>query len=241
MTENVPRRLLPLLGVRGGRSRVTCRFRCGDACYHEAPNTSSNPYFGDIYTAVRSRRGMLQAGAVSIGISALAVSEADPALAGPGHAHGHHGGPHPHPHSRLDFTPVRPNTDDTVTVPRNYAHRVVVRWGDPVVPGAPEFDFANQSAEAQEKQFGYNCDYVSFFPIDSRRALLWVNHEYTNENLMFAGYTDGSTADLEQIKISMAAHGGSVVEIERVGTTGEWRLVTKGRRPTIAASPPPPP
>ncbi|MBO2530816.1 MAG: PhoX family phosphatase [Thermobifida fusca] len=231
MTENVPRRLLPLLGVRGGRSRVTCRFRCGDACYHEAPNTSSNPYFGDIYTAVLSRRGMLQAGAVSIGISALAVSEADPALAGPGHAHGHHGGPHPHPHSRLDFTPVRPNTDDTVTVPRNYAHRVVVRWGDPVVPGAPEFDFANQSAEAQEKQFGYNCDYVSFFPIDSRRALLWVNHEYTNENLMFAGYTDGSTADLEQIKISMAAHGGSVVEIERVGTTGEWRLVTKGRRP----------
>src|SRR5690606_23188571 len=187
--------------------------------------------FGDIYTAVLSRRGMLQAGAVSIGITALAVSEADPALAGPGHAHGHHGGPHPHPHSRLDFTPVRPNTDDTVTVPRNYAHRVVVRWGDPVVPGAPEFDFANQSAEAQEKQFGYNCDYVSFFPIDSRRALLWVNHEYTNENLMFAGYTDGSTADLEQIKISMAAHGGSVVEIERVGTTGEWRLVTKGRRP----------
>ena len=40
----------------------------------------------------------------------------------------------------------------------------------------------------------------------------------------------GVTRDLG-IKISMAAHGGSVVEIERVGTTGEWRLVTKGRRP----------
>ncbi len=225
MTETAPRRSLPIVGPHGGRSRATCRFRCGDACYHEAPNTSDNPYFGDVYTELLSRRGMLRAGAVGVGVSALAVGGAAPALAGPGHGPGGHRG-----NSRLEFTPVQPNIDDQVTVPPNYRQRVVVRWGDPVVPGAPEFDFANQTAEAQEKQFGYNCDYVSFFPIDSRRALLWVNHEYTNENLMFAGYTDGSAADLEQIRIAMAAHGGSVVEIERVGNTGEWRLVTRGRR-----------
>ena len=34
-------------------------------------------------------------------------------------------------------------------------------------------------------QFGYNCDYVGVLPLDRRTALLVVNHEYTNEELMF--------------------------------------------------------
>ncbi|MEV0353564.1 hypothetical protein AB0H88_48110 [Nonomuraea sp. NPDC050680] len=28
-----------------------------------------------------------------------------------------------------------------------------------------EFDFENQTADAQSKQFGYNCDFVTVFPI----------------------------------------------------------------------------
>ncbi|RCV50927.1 PhoX family protein [Marinitenerispora sediminis] len=219
MPDSAPRRrLLPLISHAGGRSRTTCRFRCGDACFHEAPNTSANEYFGDVFTAALSRRNVLRAGAVSAGASALAFGVgAAPATAAPRNP-------------RLGFTSVAPNTADAVTVPQGYDHRVVVRWGDPVVPGAPEFDFAGQTAEAQERQFGYNCDYVSFVELDNGRGLLWVNHEYTNENIMFAGYSDGAAADLEQIRISMAAHGGSIVEIERVGRTGAWKLVTSGRR-----------
>ncbi|GAB3210241.1 PhoX family protein [Marinactinospora thermotolerans] len=224
MSQPAPRRrLLPLISHFGGRSRATCRFRCGDACFHEAPNTSGNEYFGDIYAGVLSRRNVLRAGAVGAGAAAVGVGAGgafSPALAAPGGR----GNP------RLGFTSVAPNTIDDVVVPEGYDHRVVVRWGDPVLPGAPEFDFSRQTAEAQEKQFGYNCDYVAFVELERDRGLLWVNHEYTNENLMFAGYTDGNDADLEQIKIGMAAHGGSIVEIERVGRTGAWKLVTKGRR-----------
>jgi uncharacterized protein len=46
-----------------------------------------------------------------------------------------------------------------------------------------------QSAAAQLKQFGYNNDYVAFFPLDDsgKRGLLCVNHEYTNEEVMFPG------------------------------------------------------
>ncbi|GLU47742.1 PhoX family protein [Nocardiopsis ansamitocini] len=222
MTDPARRRLLPLIGHPGGRSRATCRFRCGDACFHDAPNTSDNPYFGDVYSGVLSRRGALAAGLVTAGVSALVAVPAAPVLAGAdrGASRG-----------RPGFVPVAPNIDDVVTVPAGYDQRVVVRWGDPVVPGAPAFDFTAQTAEAQAKQFGYNADYVTFVKIDGRRGLLWVNHEYTNENLMFSGYTDGADADLEQIKIAMAAHGGSVVEVERVGRTGAWKLVTKGRRP----------
>ncbi|MBV2363251.1 PhoX family protein [Streptomonospora nanhaiensis] len=221
MPQTAPhRRLLPLLGqVGGGRSRTTCRFRCGDACFHEAPNTSDNAYFGDIAAAALSRRNVLRAGAVGAGATAaVGLAGFGPALASPGPRN-----------PRLKFDGIEVGTSDRVEIPRGYEQRVVVRWGDPVVPGAPKFDINRQTAEAQEKQFGYNCDYVAFQPLGRDRGLLWVNHEYTNENLMFRGYTDGAEADLEHIRIAMAAHGGSVVEIRRVGRTGGWRLADGGR------------
>jgi secreted PhoX family phosphatase len=58
---------------------------------------------------------------------------------------------------------------------------VVIRWGDPVVPGAPKFNVYQQSLDAQLKQFGYNNDFVAVLPLDKKatRALLICNHEYT--------------------------------------------------------------
>lgn len=49
------RRLLPLIGSPhpGGRSAMTCRYRCGDACFHEVPNTSDNEYAGDAARGLR--------------------------------------------------------------------------------------------------------------------------------------------------------------------------------------------
>ena len=53
--------------------------------------------------------------------------------------------------------------------------------GDPVFAGAPAFDPENQSEAAQERQFGYNNDFVGFIPIEdsSEHGILVVNHEYT--------------------------------------------------------------
>ncbi|MGV9305452.1 PhoX family protein [Nonomuraea sp. NPDC003727] len=225
-----PGRLLPLLSTphKSGRSALTCQFRCGNACAHEVANISDNTYFGDIAAQALSRRGVLRAGGVGA-LGALVVGAgAVPAFADPEIA-GQHGDPE-FGRGRLTFTPVAPNTEDALTVPDGYSSSVVVRWGDPVLPDAPAFDFDNQTAEAQSKQFGYNCDFVTMFPMGRHRALLWVNHEYSDENLMFRGYTGGAAATEEQIRIGLAAHGGSVVEIERVGNTGQWKLVTNGRR-----------
>ncbi|MFC9976788.1 PhoX family protein [Spirillospora sp. NPDC127200] len=209
---------------------MTCLYRCGNACDHPVPNTSGNAYFGDIVAERVSRRGVLRAGALGAlvagaGAAASGTAFASPAPAAAARGHHHWGGG-----SRLRFTAVAPNKDDKVTVPDGYEASVVVRWGDPVLPGAPAFDFEKQTAAAQAKQFGYNCDYVTFFPLSRDRALLWVNHEYSDEALMFRGYRGGATATEEQVRIAMAAHGGSVVEIERVGRTGQWKLVTRGRR-----------
>ena len=63
---------------------------------------------------------------------------------------------------------------------------MLIRWGDPVLPGAPPFDPLKQTAAAQELQFGYNNDYLGFIPLSGPdHGLLVVNHEYTNEELMF--------------------------------------------------------
>ncbi len=239
MANMSPRRLLPLLTSphKGGRSALTCRFRCGDQCAHDVTNTSDNSYFGDVVAEAMTRRAMLRAGALGAVVAGVGIGTALPALADPdvdvdvdastfGGGHGHDHGQK----SGLRFTAIAPNTDDKVTVPSGYLSAAVVRWGDPVLPGAPAFDFENQTAAAQAKQFGYNCDYVTLFPMGQHRGLLWVNHEYSDESLMFRGYTDGTSATEEQIRIGMAAHGGSVVEIERVGGSGQWKLVTRGSR-----------
>ncbi|MEU7748345.1 PhoX family phosphatase [Nonomuraea sp. NPDC049158] len=210
---------------------MTCRFRCGNACAHDVANTSDNTYFGDVVTEAMSRRGMLRAGALgalAAGVAGVGVAGAVPALADPteppeAELMGRSSG-------GIRFTPVPPNKEDALTVAEGYTSSVVARWGDPVTADAPAFDFDKQSPEAQAKQFGYNCDFVTLFPMGANRGLLWVNHEYTNENLMFRGYTTGAAATEDQIKIALAAHGGSVVEIERVRGTGQWKLVTTGRR-----------
>ena len=92
----------------------------------------------------------------------------------------------------------------------------MIRWGDPVVPGAPAFDFENQTAEAQAGQFGYNNDFCGLVPLrgGGERYLMFNNHEYTIEPLMFRGYNEDNPTD-EQIRIGLAAHGLSVVVVER--------------------------
>jgi secreted PhoX family phosphatase len=114
----------------------------------------------------------------------------------------------------LNFTPLTPQTGDQVQVPEGYSHQVLLKWGDPIRGGAPEFDAHHQTSEAQDIQFGYNCDFVGFLPLpvgskNSRHGLLCVNHEYINPELMFSNY-DRNTPSAEQVDIMMSAVGFSV-------------------------------
>ncbi|MFG1883799.1 PhoX family protein [Micromonospora sp. NPDC049102] len=239
-------RLLPLLtGNRHGtRDAMTCLYRCGNACDHPVPNTSDNAYFGDVVDAEVSRRGVVRAGAVGAlvlgfgGAVAGALAGAAPAVAAPTTPDVPESFGFGRPTTgvgsgALTFKPIPPNKLDTLVVPNGYDHAVVIKWGDPVLPGAPAFDLHHQSAAAQSKQFGYNNDFVGVLPLDKqgRRALLVVNHEYTNEDLMFPGFPGLDGLSVEQLRTAMAAHGMSVVELERVGGTGQWKPVGTGRRP----------
>ena len=215
-TPPPPRRFLPVAGGHhGSRNAQTCLFRCGNACAHPVPNLSANESFGDIVTRAISRRSVLRGGAAAAlvvgagGLGACAPDTNPP--------------PRDPVYKGLSFAAVAPNTLDAVTVPDGYRQAPVVRWGEPMLENGPAFDITAQTAEAQVAQFGYNNDFVGFLRLDDRRALLVVNHEYTNEVLMFPGWTPKTATD-EQRRIALMAHGMSVVQIERAGRANKWVL-----------------
>jgi secreted PhoX family phosphatase len=221
--------VLPLFASHsGGRSPLTCEYRCGNACAHPEPNQSGNEYFGDVVKGVVSRRGALRAGAVMAaaagGFAALSGTAAAATTATATTA-----AQRPvRPAAGTDFDAVSPNKFDAVTTPDGYGQSVVIRWGDAVEAGAPKFDFHHQTAAAQAKQFGYNNDFVGLIPQDALgiRNLLVVNHEYTTEVHLFpADQYDPANPTEEQVKIAWAAHGLSVVQTVRDPLFGALRSV----------------
>ncbi|KUN65042.1 phosphatase [Streptomyces canus] len=222
---------LPLINTVHGRSALTCRFRCGDACFHPAPNTSSNPYVGDVIATALSRRSMLRAAAV-VTVAAAAGTAGTVVTAPSAEAAAQQTTAKPKPKGKaargLRFTPVAPNTADTVTVPAGYSQNVVVRWGEPILRGAPAFDPDRQTATAQAGQFGYNNDFLALLPLPGERGrqILVANHEYTDEVLMFRGY-DAAAPTREQVEVAWAAHGLSAVVVEENKKNGALTVVPR--------------
>ncbi|HEX6344837.1 PhoX family phosphatase [Umezawaea sp.] len=211
---------LPLLPDHPlGRSARTCAYRCGSACARDEPNRSDNEYFGDVAGGVLSRRGLLRAGVV-LAVAGGAALRTTAAPAEPG----------AHPCAPgVDFEPVAPNREDAVVVPEGYVQEVLIRWGDPVLPGAPEWDFDNQTAAAQAAQFGYNNDYCALVPVPGcdDRWLMVNNHEYSSEELMFREW-GSRPLTREQAEIGWAAHGMSVVLVELDHRTGRLHARVDG-------------
>lgn len=209
-----------------------CIYKCGAACFHEAPNqvraVTSGQEFGSIVARRLSRRSLLKGAAAMTVPMVLAATPAGGALLGntplaPRRASAAGGVPG----TGLGFTPVSLNQDDQVTVPAGYEAKVLLRWGDPIFPGTPRMTMANASAELQAKTFGYNCDLNAYFPLprgsqNSRYGILGVNHEYTEGVRMFADY-DPASPTKEQVDIELEAHGMTFVALQ--STSDGWAPV----------------
>jgi secreted PhoX family phosphatase len=188
-------------------------------------NSSANSTMGEIVSRRFSRRNFLQGSlavsAIAATVSPLALMTAEKARAATG--------------SAFSFPEVEAGVDANHHVAQGYDADVLLRWGDALFADSAEFDPANQTAEAQARQFGYNNDYVGFIPLDGAadHGLLVVNHEYTNPHLMFPdlvtlveGKVEQGPLSKEQVDVEMAAHGGTIVEIRRVD--GKWQVVRDG-------------
>lgn len=175
---------------------------------------------GDVINARFGRRDVLR-GALGVTAATALFGAAALAAARPARAASHSG--------RHDFAELSAGVDTTHHVADGYQTKILLRWGDPLFADAPAFDPLNQTADAQLRQFGYNNDYIGFIELGEGRGLLCINHEYTNEEVMFPGLgrqDKAAFAGMTQAiaEIEMAAHGVSVVEIARHGD-GEWAPV----------------
>lgn len=75
---------------------------------------------------------------------------------------------------------------------------MVIRWGEPVEAGAPDFVAGRTTPDAQAKQFGYDCDDLDVMALlqggtSSEHGLLVVNHHCRNANLMWPGKAAADT------------------------------------------------
>ena len=201
--------------------------------------------FADILARRISRRGLVKSAAAGAGALAItgpiltaaqdATPEASPAADGG--------------MGSLSFEAISLDTGDQHIVPAGYVAVPLLKWGDPLFADAPDFDATAQTAASQAMQFGYNCDWVAYFPLPQGSStpdhgLLVVNHEYTNPEIMFPEYltanpdysppaADSAPPDVpeflanptqEIVDVELEAHGLSVVEVQR-DAAGIWQVI----------------
>lgn len=205
--------------------------RINDEDDNNPSNLSAGPVMTDLIAQRMSRRTALKGLLASAAVSAIGVGTgftARPAQASMG----------------LSFGEIPHAYDENLHIPAGYTGKAILRWGDPIVAGAADFDAEKRDAAAQAQQFGYNNDFIHFCPLpegsaSSDHGLLVVNHEYTDTHMIFPGFKDakealaGATAEMAAYE--QAAHGLSVVEIKKEGNA--WSLVTASkfnRRITLA-------
>ena len=177
----------------------------------EPVNPSTEPTIGELI----SRRAMLKGMAASGALGLFGCAAAGTQGAGS---------------TAPTFTEVPRSTGDRIQVPPGYTAQVLLRQGDPIKPGAPEYDPRTQTGADQERQFGTDADFISFMPLpygskSSTRGLLGVNHENHRAALCFPG--NPKQLSREQVEVQMAAVGFSIVEIAKEGSL--WRVVKDSR------------
>lgn len=198
-----------------------------EAAENEGSNLSAGPTMGDLVAQRLSRRDVAK-GLAAVAVAAEIAWPQALAAAAPPTAEA----PERFSFPELVVAPGSP----THHVAEGYDAEVLIRWGDAVLPGAPAYAPGAADAAAQALQFGYNNDFLGYLPIEgsSEHGLLVVNHEYTNGELMFPGLGLRGDKDAhftgvtrETVDTEMMAHGGSVLEVRRVG--GKWSVVAGSR------------
>ncbi len=189
-----------------------------DTDEHATPPVS--PHLQDVLRKRLSRRGMLAglaAGAAGLALPRFAFGEEGPRERGT-------------PAFAFRDIPFAIQPDHRVAA--GHDAKVLIRWGDPVVAGAPPFDPDAVDAAAQAMQFGTSNDFTAYMPLPrgseaSTHGLLCVNHEYVNARFLFPDEQRTGSFRPARIDAEMAAHGHSVLEVLK-GEDG-WAVVPNSR------------
>ncbi|MGB3203128.1 MAG: PhoX family phosphatase [Nodosilinea sp.] len=216
----------------------------------ESHNTSSNDSFDQVMARARlGRRDFLKgssslAAATVLGTSLALVADAAKQTGQAAQAA---------TNLRLSFSPVAKSIADTLTVPEGYTARVLLATGDPIKSSVGPYqnngtdtDFEGRAGDHHDGMhyFGLNQSGNGWDPSGSDRALLAINHEVC-EDLGFVhpngptNYGAESTEARPAIEIDkeVAAHGVTVVEVVKQGSTYEVNRDSRYNRRVTAATP----
>lgn len=121
------------------------------------------------------------------------------------------------------FEPVKEGNPEELELAYQFEHNVLIGWGDEL------FNLSDEDkkdlAVLQEKSFGYNNDFIAFFPLDEKNqsGLLFVNHEYPDQELMY----NNVNRDIDSVRYEMASLGASIVEIRN--KNGKWEYIKNSK------------
>ncbi|MEO0367995.1 MAG: alkaline phosphatase PhoX, partial [Pseudomonadota bacterium] len=183
--------------------------------------------FSDLLQKRLSRRGFVKSSLV-VGLTASTTGCLNEAKTAPSYADLGNLTTHESEPQLFNFNEIEHGFDYDHLCADDHVSEVFLSWGDPIFGDAPEFDFRNQTAAKQLRQFGYNNDYIGYLslepkPGESARALLCVNHEYPLPSLMFPDFERPSNElTKEEMQITLACMGNSIVEV--VLRDGNWSI-----------------
>ena len=187
-------------------------------------NPSDNRPFTEILNARITRRNALVGGLATAAVGFFAQSGVAGAAKG-----GQKGPnlPRPNQGPLLGFAPTPNPGGPLPSISSDYEYQVIIPWGTPLFPGVPDINGGRPASAAdQERQVGIGHDGMWFFADNGSndRGLLCINHEFgTNPHVLGKPFPES----LEDVRISQAAHGVSVVELMK--TNGVWTSSTSSR------------
>ncbi|MCB0355590.1 MAG: DUF839 domain-containing protein, partial [Bdellovibrionales bacterium] len=106
------------------------------------------------------------------------------------------------------IAPISPSSQDQLVLSPGLEWKSVISWNDILNP--------------QQDRFGFNCDYIAFFPTGDNEAILWVNHESPNP-IFVSNYVHGQKRTKNQVIAEQKSVGGSLVKIKK--TANGWQYV----------------
>ena len=197
-------------------------------------NTSDNHHFRDILEQSMSRRDLIAK--TASGAAALALASSLTACSDD-NENGNIGDDESNPNppadnnarpEKLNFSPVKKNLDDWVTVPEGYTATVLYAMGDSIhpnysdwddnnIPNGPSFQLRSGDCHDGMSYFGLSTKTGRYDENASEHGLLVMNHEYINQTFLHPqGPTkvDGRRPEDEVIR-EVNAHGVSIVHIKK--------------------------
>lgn len=117
----------------------------------------------------------------------------------------------------IGFKQVGISTQDNVIVPEGYEATKLISWGDPLFSKARPFDenkiIDKAAIDNASLTFGDNTDGMAWFDLDKDRAILAVNNEYMNPEIMFNH--QGKNMSLDDVRYEQNSIGVSIFEISK--------------------------